>query len=309
MSEIQHTRLGRNWLLKTLLFTVLLVGFGCWGLADALYFYPKRGEQVAARMLKDHLVAADAAGKLTTSQLTVADPARAFAELRGKEGELVKRSAGEGPDAKDAHFALTRLKWLDALNKMWALRPEPRLVETEKGPPPRKHYFDMRQGQGYTVGADGGRTDLPPQQLMTRLVNAAATTNQATPLSGFDMLFQWVFVVIGFGGGLWMLATLIRAAGRKYAWNADTQQLTLHDGRTITPEDLREVDKRLWHKFFVTLGLKDGTSYKLDLLRYQPLEEWVLTMERTAFPEPEGAASDQPVEAAASDQPRSPSAA
>lgn len=311
MSETQTTKLGRNWLLKTLLFTTLLVGFGCWGLADALYFYPKRGELVAARMLKDHLVAADAVGKLTTSQLTVADPVQAYTQLRAKESELVRRSAGETPDAKDANFEFTRLKWLDALNKMWALRAEPRLVEAEKGPPPRKHYFDMREGQGYTLAADGGRTDLPPQQLLTRLVNAAGTTNQASPLSGFDMLFQWVFVVIGFGGGLWMIATFIRAAGKKYSWIPATQQLTLHDGKTITPDDLREVDKRLWHKFFVTLGLKDGSAYKLDLLRYQPLEDWILTMERTAFPEsetPEGGEPASP-ESSGTNQPHTPSAA
>lgn len=307
MSEIQTTKLGRNWLLKTVLFTVLLIGFGCWGLADALYFYPKRGEMVAARKLKDHLVAADTAGRLSASQLKVPDPAAAFAELSKREPDLMQRIKTPGPEAKDAQFELTRKEWLDALNKMWALRPEPRLVETEKGPPPRKHYFDMREGQGYSVAADGARTDLTPQQLLARLTNAAATTNQATPLSGFDMLFQWIFVVIGFGGGLWMLTTFARAASRKYSWNPETQALTLHDGKTVTPADLKELDKRLWHKFFVTMSLKDGSAYKLDLLRYQPLEEWVLAMEQTAFPEADVPPAADDGAASSTEQPSAPS--
>lgn len=285
MSEIQTTRLGRNWLLKTLLFLTLLLCFGCWGLADALYFYPKRGEMDAARQLKDHLVAADGAGKLTSAQLKVTDPAGTYAQLKAKESELLAQEKGSGPEARAAQFELTRLKWLDSLNRMWALKPEPRLVEVEKGTPPTRYYFDMAEGKAYSIGAGGGKTDVPVQELTRRLVNLAATTNQVTPLSGFDMLFQWVFVVIGFGGGLWMLITLIRAAAKKYSWKPQSQELTLHDGKTATPADIRELDKTLWHKFFVVMHLKDGRTYKLDLLRYQPLEDWVLAMERTAFPE------------------------
>ena len=77
MSDVQTTQqtthLGRNWLLKTLLFIALLVGFGAWGLVDALYFYPKRGEMDAARRLKDHLAAAQVAGALSPTQLRIDD--------------------------------------------------------------------------------------------------------------------------------------------------------------------------------------------------------------------------------------------
>ncbi|MGH7132453.1 MAG: hypothetical protein ACREJO_10960, partial [Phycisphaerales bacterium] len=57
------------------------------------------------------------------------------------------------------------------------------------------------------------------------------------------------------------------------------------DGKTIVPADIAEFDKRKWDKFYVTINLKGGEARKLDLLRYVPLEEWVLAMERTAFPE------------------------
>jgi hypothetical protein len=44
---------------------------------------------------------------------------------------------------------------------------------------------------------------------------------------------------------------------------------------------INEVDKRKWHKFFVFLKLADNSpEIKLDLLRYSPLEDWVLEMEK-----------------------------
>lgn len=285
MSEIQTTTLGRNWLIKTLLFLVLLLGFGCWGLVDAVYFYPRRGEMDAARRLKDHLAAADAAGMLTSNQLKVTDPKATYAQLRAREAEIASLARQESPEGRSARFDATRLVWLESLNRMWALRSEPRLVDAEKGPPARKHYFDMREGAGFTVGPDGAKTPLPPGDLLKRLVSAAATSNQVTPLSGFDMLFQWVFVLIGFGGGLWMLVTLLKAAAKRYRWEPAEQRLTMPDGKTVVPSEIGELDKRLWHKFFCVMNLKDGGSYKLDLLRYQPLEDWVLAMERTAFPD------------------------
>lgn len=279
------TTLGRSWLTKTLIFTIVLLAFGTWGLADALYFYPRRGERHAARELTEHLEALDAAGNLTATNLTITDPKAELARLKARERDIAAAIKMGGPSGRTAMADQTRREWLESLALMWALRPEPRLVHTEKGPPTRKHYFDMREGKGYTVSGSGGRTDLDPRALKDLLVDAMKKTTPATPLSGFDMLFQWVFVVLGYGGGAWMLLTLVRAVSKKYHWDAATQTLTLHDGRKITPADIKEIDKRRWHKFFVTLVLNDGATYELDLLRYQPLEDWVLEMERIAFPE------------------------
>lgn len=285
----QTTRLGRNWLIKTLLFLLLLVGFGCWGLADALYFYPKRGEMDAARRLKDYLDASAKAGTLTPDQLKLSDPAAAYADLRSREENIAARARVESPDGRAARVEETRLTWLDSLNRMWALRAEPRLVHTQKaapGAPEVRYYFDMRTGDGYALGAGGvEKRPLTPDALLKVLSSATNTSNPVTPLSGFDMLTQWVFVVIGFGGGAWMLLTLVRAASKKYRWQSDTQTLTMPDGKTVTPAELKELDKRLWHKFFAVMHVKDGRAYKLDLLRYQPLEDWVLAMEKKAFPE------------------------
>ena len=285
MSDVQTTHLGRNWLLKTLLFMALLLGFGVWGLVDALYFYPKRGEMDAARRLKEHLAAAQVASLLTPSKLKIDDPVGTMAKLHENEKDLSVRAVVESPDGRAAKVEETRLRWLESLNRMWKLKPEPRLVFTDKGPPVKKLYYDMREGEGYWLAPDGTKARVTPPELLGILVKSSNTSNQVTPLSGFDMLFQWVFVTIGFGGGLWMLATLVRALAKKYSWRPDTQQLTFPDGKSAVPADLKEIDKRQWHKFFVVMHLNDGAAYRLDLLRYQPLEDWVLEMERTAFPD------------------------
>lgn len=287
------THLGRNWLIKTLLFLLLLVGFGCWGLSDALYFYPKRGEMDAARRLKDYLEASSKSGTLTPDKLKVTDPAAAYADLKSREQNILSRARVDSPDGRAAKVEETRLTWLDSLNRMWALRPEPRMVLDAKAAgtsPQKRYYFDVNTGEAYALAA--GQVEKQPMSsddLLKLLSSASDKSDPVTPLSGFDMLTQWVFVVIGFGGGAWMLLTLARAASKKYRWKPDTQTLTMPDGKTVTPAELKELDKRLWHKFFVVMHVNDGRTYRLDLLRYQPLEDWVLAMERTAFPDADGA--------------------
>ncbi len=67
--------------------------------------------------------------------------------------------------------------------------------------------------------------------------------------------------------------------------------LGLPGGHSLTPADLTDVDKRKWDKFFVSLVVKPGHAtlggkeVALDLLRYEPLEDWVLEMEKAAFPD------------------------
>lgn len=285
MAEKQTTRLGRNWLIKTVIFLVLLLGFGAWGLVDALVIYPRRGQADAAFKLTRHLQAAQAAGMLTTTDLKAADPAATLEELRQRIPELQSRAAVSGPEARRDEFLRTRITWLESLGLMWDLNAQPKLLETEAGPPSRTLYYDPAEGQGFAVALDGSRSTLTPMDLLTKLGPRLSTTNPPRPLSPFDLPVQWLFVVIGFGGGAYMIVVIIRAASKRFAWEPQTQTLTLPGGKSFTPADLKELDKRLWHKFFVTAHLHDGTSHKLDLLRYVPLEDWVLTMERTAFPE------------------------
>ena len=101
------------------------------------------------------------------------------------------------------------------------------------------------------------------------------------------MPVQWLFVVVGFGLGGYLVFLMVKckAQASRTKFESETQRLTVPSGASFTPADLEDVDKRLWHKYYVTMQLKDGSEHKLDLLRYVPLEEWVLGMERTRFPE------------------------
>ncbi len=285
MPETQKTTIGRNWLLKTLLFLVLFAGFGVAGLVDALYFYPRRGEKDATLKLARHLQAAQAAGSLTTQKLKSADPRTELEALRQRKVEIERTAAVPGLEQKKAESDRTRMVWLESLALMWQLNAKPKLIDTETGPPTRKLYFEPADGDGVAIAADGTRTDLSPMDVLGKLASKLDTSSNIKPLSGLDMFFQWVFVVVGFGGGLYMSFIVLRVVSKKYSWNPDEQRLTLPGGTSFVPGDVKEFDKRLWHKFFVTVHLKNGAAKKLDLLRYVPLEEWVLAMEKTAFPE------------------------
>jgi hypothetical protein len=98
----------------------------------------------------------------------------------------------------------------------------------------------------------------------------------------------------------------IRVAAKSYQFEPETHTLVLPGGERLAAADLKEVDKRKWHKFYVTLNMNDGRSHTLDLYRHDPLEEWVLEMEKAAFPEsvsdeetrngaPEGAEPAEPI--------------
>ena len=111
------------------------------------------------------------------------------------------------------------------------------------------------------------------------------------PLTRWDIPTQWLISVLGFTLGGWMLVSFVIAARRSYQWEPGGQRLTLHDGTSLVPADLVDLDKRKWHKFYVTLKTSPdhptlrGRDVELDLFRYLPLEDWVLEMERTRFPE------------------------
>ncbi len=108
------------------------------------------------------------------------------------------------------------------------------------------------------------------------------------------------------GFALYLIVLWVRVAAKTYTWDAAHQQLGLPGGASLVPTDLADVDKRKWHKFFVTLEINDthpklaGQGVTLDLYRYVPLEEWVLEMERTRFPE--RAQAEQAEEAAANSE-------
>lgn len=258
MSSVQTTTLNRQWVLKMVAFIVALAGFGTWGLIDGLWVFPNRGEKDASYKLYVYLQAARDAGRLTQANVGVPDPAAALAELEAKERDLRAAVQGKSPaggiSPRVAVFELARLEWLRSLQRIWRLDSAPSRLES----------------------------DLQAQ--LDALTTTWKSTTPPKPLDAYDLHFQWVFVVLGYAGALWLVGVIVRAKGTVFRWDPAEHRLTLPDGASLTPADIAEFDKRKWHKFYITLVLKDGSSRTLDLLRYVPLEAWILEMEKIAFP-------------------------
>jgi hypothetical protein len=270
----QRTRLGSKWLGKTLIFMLVLIGFGFWGLWDATVVYPNRGIEYADNARWQYLKAARGAGMLYSAG--VADPAAAYERVSDPETLKANRIAAldsKSPNQPRALMDERLYAWLDGLHTLGRLKPE--LTAIAK---PDEELADLERKWG--------------------------TRTQPKPLAKWDLPVQWLFTVVGLGGGLALAVLVLRVKSRSFGWDAATQRLTLPDGSTLVPADIAEFDKRKWDKFLIFLKVKPdhpkhgGKELKLDLYRYVPLEEWVLAMERTAFPEHAPAPAEAPPEQA-----------
>jgi len=238
--EVLTSTINRSWLVKMVIFTVVLIGFGLWGLYDALVAYPNRGNAYAQYAKYRYLDAARTAGKINAAA-EGGDPKARREALEAK----MPRS-----DLEQAE-----LDWLEALSRVGRLDASETKIES-------------------------------PNRTLDELAVQWRSQQSPPPLAAYDMPLQWSFVVVGFGLGLYVVMNIVKSGARKYRWEPAASALTLADGRRVTPEMLADVDKRKWHKYFCALVFLDGSpSAELDLLKYQGLEEWVLTMERVRFPE------------------------
>ena len=261
---LARTKPNRPWVLKMGLFLTVLFAGGSWFLWDAMVAYPARGWKDVSYRLLTYLEAAEGARGLRISELAVDDPRADYALLRdrAKDGTL---SALEG----------ARYEWFRALYSVGALTPE--MVEAQ--------LIDDPGTEAVTTG---------PRERLAELRQAWGGPNPPNPpkpLASWDISVQWTIAVVCFALGLGLLIHVARILGVRYQWDAEEKRLHLPGGATLTPGDLEDVDKRLWHKFFVFLKVKDGheklggKEIKLDLYPHANLEEWVLEMERTAFPD------------------------
>lgn len=249
-SGMLTTRLNRTWVIKTAIYLVVLLGLGVWGLVDGLIVYPERGRGAASFLEKEYLAQSEEAGELLRAP--IADPRAEFDRLRAAEAAIrtrVAQAQAEQRSADAAEVELARLEWLTALSRISALDP------------------------AHTNIAD-------PSARLATLQNEWATRKPPKPLSAFDIPSQWLIAFAGMGLSVWILVLFAAVARKKYRYEPGAMRLTLPCGRTITPSEIAELDKRQWHKFFVTVRTKDGKSAKLDLLRYTPLEQWILEMEK-----------------------------
>src|SRR5690606_32259554 len=115
---------------------------------------------------------------------------------------------------------------------------------------------------------------VSPRATLGELHNELQNVNPPAPLNAYDIPLQYVFMAIGFGGALWILLTVFRSSRTIYRFDPASMRLTLPDGRSFTPQEIKDFDKRHWHKYYLYFTVEGfNGELKFDLLRYQPLEE------------------------------------
>lgn len=253
-TTLQRTRLGRSWITKISIMAIVSLAFGLWGLYDALVVYPGRGNRAAQALELQYYKAFEQEKGAITRDISVDDPKTRLATLK------------QNPARSSRDEAL--YQWLDALDTIGKLTAENTTI-------PRTDSFR------------GVEISTPAE----RYRDLSAIKTPDTPLAKWDIPIQWLIFAVGTGVGLYLSVLIMRVAGKSYRWNPTTQELHLPDGSRILPADIDEFDKRKWDKFLIDLKVRlghdrlSGKIVRLDLYRYDPLESWVLEMEKTRFPQ------------------------
>jgi hypothetical protein len=261
----ERSHLSRKWTLKIGIIAIALIAFGLWGLYDAVIRYPARGSQAAEFLEFRYLDQLNTDHNLYKA--TIDDPAAKLTDLEKRAKESTPSPADQALHA-----------WLDQLVIIGKLQPEATKI-------PRTDFRKDDKGQPIYVGDPSQRH----RDLRTKWT--ASSVTPPPPLNRFDILMQWLIVAGGVGAGGWLLFLIIAAKTKVYRWDPASQTLTLPGGGSITPTDIAEFDKRKWHRLFITLKIKPthpqlgGKDIEIDLLRFEPVEEWVLAMEKTVNPE------------------------
>ena len=248
-----RTRLHRRWLIKMTLGTIALAAIGLWGLYDATIKYPQRGVRHAEYMEWQYLQAEQQAAALSLAGTP--DPEAQLRDLSGMSPDYF--SANPADEAK--------LGWLESLRTIGRLDAE------------------------HTTYGGAGRPS--PSDRLRELNEKWKTSSAPKALAAYDLPLQWAICVGGFALAGWLMLLFVKVGAKTYRWDPEGKALSLPGGATLKPEDFEDIDKRKWHKFLVTLKVRQehgqlgGRQVRLDLYRYTPLEEWVLEMERIRFPD------------------------
>jgi hypothetical protein len=263
---IHRSRLNPAWVRKWLIFGLIVFAFGSWGLYDAAVIYPKRGEEDVSYRLKEYLAAADRSGQITTVGVT-GDPRVALDQLRAQEASLHNSAGDSTASGRAATTELAKLEWLAALARVGRLTPDRTASTNPELSAPRE---SLKSLQAQWTGKE-----------------------RPKPLNDFDLRLQWLFFGLGYLGAGYFAWLILSRRSKVFTWDDEARRLTFPGGkRSIIPADLIEVDKRQWHKYYVTLGTADGAKTTIDLQSHVPVEDWVLEMERIAFPESQEAQGD-----------------
>lgn len=273
-----RTRLSPRWVRKTVIIIAVLLAFGAWGLLDAIKFYPARGANVAEYREFKYLEQYIAKRGFFDAGVTVADPRAEYQRLEAQ---------GEGRALADP-VEETRRQWYESLERIGKL-------DGSQTTWPRDDFRGERVADAQT------RFEVL-RDAWTRVPaggDPKAVRKAPKALAAWDIPSQWGIMAICWGIAAYMSVMFLQGAGKKYRFDPATERLTLADGTSLVPADVEEFDKRRWSKFYVYLKVAPshpqhgGKEIELDLYRYEPLEEWILAMERTRFPD-RGEGEDSP---------------
>ena len=257
-TEVLKTHLKGSWVAKMAVFFVVLLGLAGWGYMDAAVVYPARGREVVEYTKMQYLNVAQ--GNNILFRASVEDPATEHARLMAKEVDSLTQ------------FELGRREWLTSISRIASLEK----IELENRAEMQRRVADPSSA---AVGTE--TLFVSPSQTLADLTAALSNQSVPKPLKAFDIPVQWMICIAGLAGAAWVGFLFLKAKSTSFSYKPETHELTLPGGRAFTPEMLEVVDKRKWDKFFVFLKVQGiGGEIKLDLLKFVPLEDWILEMEK-----------------------------
>jgi hypothetical protein len=297
-SEATASNINRPWLIRIVIITACLLGYAAWSLNDAFVSYPKRGADYASYAEWQYLgnvIAADRSESpgILRREAAVTDPAAELERLRSDEVHQRNEADLQGGNRqKRAEMEIAREYWLKSLSLIGHL--DPAYTNFFRNPDPEAAE-QLLSGEGVNAETQSGlRARLnpaTPRDRYNELNTRWATESPPGPLRSYDIPVNKIQAALCIGFAAYLGFLFIRVATRTYRWDPAAKALTLPGGQRIEPSELDDVDKRKWDKFIVFLRIKDthdtlgGKEVKFDTYRHGRIEEWILEMEKAAFPE------------------------
>ncbi len=248
----QVTSIPKKWMILQAVYMGVLLAYAIWCVYDGAVLLPNRGKADAEYKERQYLEAAKTASSL--SEASVKTPVEEYEQLNEQVAEMRGLANSTTATGKINALRVARYEWLKALRLVGQLSPE---KTTIADPERRLKELDEKW-----------KSLVPPK-----------------PLAGYDIPLQWWQLPVVLGVFLAVAVVTVRTKLTVYRYDPASKTLTLPGGEKVSYMDLKEVDKRQWHKVRCTLVLNDGRQLPMDLLRYVPLEEWILEMEKARFPE------------------------
>ena len=299
-STATASTINRPWLIRIVVIVACLVGYAAWSLYDAFVAYPERGESYASWtewQYLGHALEADSRESpgILRRDGAVADPVAELERLKSDEVQERNLQALQGgPRQRRAEMEVSRQLWLEALSTIGRL--DPAYTNFYRNPD-EAAAAELAALEPTTANAEtisGLRSRLDPvaprdrfQELNARWTNVA----QPAPLRSYDIPVNKIQAVVCLAFAGYLLFLFVKVATKTYRWDPESKTLTLPSGESIAPADLEDVDKRKWDKFIVFLRVKDshsqlaGKEIRFDTYRHGHIEDWILEMERVAFPD------------------------